>query len=115
DAGQAHSAGGGPGKLQSPASCRACIEHVRALMDVSERRACAALGQHRSTQRKVPRARNRSNAGLILGQPVCRSPNCARSVMFGAVEKIGAIARHALFRRYLFFITLPAGRKSATE
>jgi hypothetical protein len=24
-------------------------------MHVSERRACAALGQHRSTQRKVPR------------------------------------------------------------
>jgi hypothetical protein len=26
-------------------------------MDVSECRACAALGQHRSTQRKVPRGR----------------------------------------------------------
>ena len=26
-------------------------------MPVSERRACAALGQHRSTQRKVPRGR----------------------------------------------------------
>ena len=26
-------------------------------MHVSERRACAALGQHRSTQRKVPRGR----------------------------------------------------------
>jgi putative transposase len=26
-------------------------------LDVSERRACAALGQHRSTQRKVPRGR----------------------------------------------------------
>ena len=26
-------------------------------MDISERRACAALGQHRSTQRKVPRGR----------------------------------------------------------
>ena len=26
--------------------------------DVSERRACAALGQHRSTQRKVPRGRD---------------------------------------------------------
>jgi hypothetical protein len=25
---------------------------------VSERRACAALGQHRSTQRKVPRGRH---------------------------------------------------------
>jgi hypothetical protein len=32
-----------------------CIEQVRAQLHVSERRACAALGQHRSTQRKVPR------------------------------------------------------------
>jgi len=28
---------------------------VRLVLSVSERRACAALGQHRSTQRKVPR------------------------------------------------------------
>ena len=28
---------------------------MRSQLDVSERRACAALGQHRSTQRKVPR------------------------------------------------------------
>jgi hypothetical protein len=27
-------------------------------MGVSERRACAALGQHRSTQRKAPRGRD---------------------------------------------------------
>src|SRR5262249_15230630 len=51
----AHSAGGRPGKLLSPARRRACIEQVRAQLHVSERRACAALGQHRSTQRKVPR------------------------------------------------------------
>jgi len=31
------------------------IDHVRSVLQVSERRACAALGQHRSTQRKVPR------------------------------------------------------------
>jgi putative transposase len=35
-----------------------CIEQVRAQLHVSERRACAALGQHRSTQRKVPRGRD---------------------------------------------------------
>ena len=58
DAGQAHSAGGCPGKLLSPARRRACIEQVREVMHVSERRACAALGQHRSTQRKVPRGRD---------------------------------------------------------
>ena len=57
-AGQAHSAGGSPGKLLSPARRRACIEQVREVMHVSERRACAALGQHRSTQRKVPRGRD---------------------------------------------------------
>ena len=52
-----HSAGGRPGKLLSPARRRACIEQVRAQLRVSERRACAALGQHRSTQRKIPRGR----------------------------------------------------------
>ena len=31
------------------------IDHVRLVLQVSERRACAALGQHRSTQRKAPR------------------------------------------------------------
>src|SRR5215470_12040341 len=46
------------GKLLSPARRRACIEQVRAQLHVSERRACAALGQHRSTQRKVPRGRD---------------------------------------------------------
>ena len=40
-------------ETSSPARRRACIEQVREVMHVSERRACAALGQHRSTQRKV--------------------------------------------------------------
>lgn len=31
-----------------------CIDHVRQALGVSERRACRTLGQHRSTQRKVP-------------------------------------------------------------
>lgn len=34
------------------------IEHVRREFQVSERRACAALGQHRSTQRKTPQGRD---------------------------------------------------------
>jgi transposase InsO family protein len=38
----------------SPARRRACIEHVVAEHGVSERMACRVLGQHRSTQRKVP-------------------------------------------------------------
>ncbi|WP_246413473.1 IS3 family transposase, partial [Methylobacterium brachythecii] len=47
-----------PGKLTSPARRRACIEHVMDVLHVSERRACRALGQHRSTQRKIPRGRD---------------------------------------------------------
>jgi putative transposase len=34
------------------------IEHVRRDLHVSERRACAVLGQHRSTQRKTPQGRD---------------------------------------------------------
>ena len=34
------------------------IEHVRRELQISERRACAALGQHRSTQRKTPQGRD---------------------------------------------------------
>lgn len=41
----------------SPARRRACIDHVRSLFRVSERRACRALKQHRSTQRKPPKSR----------------------------------------------------------
>ncbi|AVI58422.1 IS3 family transposase (plasmid) [Paracoccus yeei] len=46
-----------PGKLLSPARRRACIDHVRSELGISERRACQVLHQHRSTQRKVPRGR----------------------------------------------------------
>ncbi|MGR3269842.1 IS3 family transposase [Thalassococcus profundi] len=45
------------GKLLSPARRRACVDHVRQKFRVSERFACRVLGQHRSTQRKVPRGR----------------------------------------------------------
>ncbi|WP_120222558.1 IS3 family transposase [Sphingopyxis sp. FD7] len=44
-----------PGKLLSPARRRRCIDHIRRMMPVSERRLCRVLGQHRSTQRKAPR------------------------------------------------------------
>ncbi len=39
----------------SAARRRVAVEHVTAKLDVSERFACKVLGQHRSTQRKVPR------------------------------------------------------------
>ncbi|WP_299845300.1 IS3 family transposase [uncultured Jannaschia sp.] len=45
------------GKLLSPARRRACVDHVRQKFSVSERIACRVLGQHRSTQRKIPRGR----------------------------------------------------------
>ena len=48
---------GRPGKLLSPSRRRKCIDHVRQTLGVSERRACRTLGQHRSTQRKVPQGR----------------------------------------------------------
>ena len=41
----------------SPARRRACIEHARSTFAISERRACRVLGQHRSTQRKLPQGR----------------------------------------------------------
>jgi transposase InsO family protein len=52
------------GKLLSPARRRACVEHVQRKLDISERRACAALGHYRSTQRRTPKAPD-DEAGLI--------------------------------------------------
>jgi transposase InsO family protein len=40
----------------SAARRRTCVEHVTAELDVSERFACRVLGQHRSVQRRAPRA-----------------------------------------------------------
>jgi putative transposase len=37
----------------SPELRAACVLHARVAFGVSERRACLALGQHRSTQRKI--------------------------------------------------------------
>src|SRR5918995_1182007 len=82
DAGQADPRGGRLGKLLSPARRRACIEHVRGKLRISERRACAALGQHRSTQRKLPRGRDdeeRLTADLIaLARRYGRYGSCIR-------------------------------------
>ena len=43
-------------KLLTPSRRRHCVERVRAVLGVSERRACKVLGQHRSTQRYQPAA-----------------------------------------------------------
>jgi hypothetical protein len=53
-----------------PARRRVCIEHVQHDLHVSERRAYAALRQHRSTLGKVPRGpedEERLNADMIAG------------------------------------------------
>ena len=42
----------------SPARRRRCIDHAVLKFGVSERLACRVLGQHRSTQRKVPKGRS---------------------------------------------------------
>ncbi len=55
DAGEAGAEGSCVGKLLSAARRRACVEHVTAKLDVSERFACKVRDQHRSTQRKAPR------------------------------------------------------------
>ena len=49
--------GAARGNRPAPRRC-ACIGHVVAVLDVSERRACRALGPHRPAQRKVPRGRD---------------------------------------------------------
>src|SRR5215207_9198302 len=52
-----------PGETYSrPARRRACVEHIRSMLTISERRACRALGQHRSTQRKAPRGKEDEEA-----------------------------------------------------
>src|SRR6516165_11899226 len=56
--GQAHSAGGCPGKLLSPARLRACVEHVRAQLGMSPsvapaRRSCRS---RTNADDRLPRA-----------------------------------------------------------
>ena len=47
--------------LSTAVTRRVWVDHVKALLGVSERRACEVLGQHRSTQRKIPKIIGRSN------------------------------------------------------
>ena len=62
DPGQPDSQGGRGGKLLSPDRRRQCVEHVRSVMGVSERRACKVLEQPRSTQRHEPMVRDDEQA-----------------------------------------------------
>ena len=53
-----------PGETSEPRAPGRCINHIRTMMPVSERRPSRVLEQHRSTQRKAPR-RADDKAGLI--------------------------------------------------
>jgi putative transposase len=44
-----------PGKILSPGRRRDAVHHVCERLGVSERRACRAIGQSRTTQRRPPR------------------------------------------------------------
>jgi hypothetical protein len=41
--------------LRNPALRRHWVDHLKIKLNVSERRICKVLGQHRSTQRKIPK------------------------------------------------------------
>jgi len=45
-------------KVLSPSRKRQAVDHVTDELDVSERRACRVVGQHRSTQRRLPTPRS---------------------------------------------------------
>src|SRR5215210_5160031 len=63
--GHQHPKGGEPKKLLSPTRRRAAVEHVRRHLGVSERRACEAIGQPRSTQRYVGRPKAEWDRRLV--------------------------------------------------
>ena len=50
--GQPDSQGSRGGKLLSPDRRRLCVQHVRSVLGISERRACKVLEKPRSTQRR---------------------------------------------------------------
>ena len=55
------------GETSKPSRRRQCTDHVCDRLGVSERRACRVLGQHRSTQRRIPCRRDAGTA-LSLNQ-----------------------------------------------
>ena len=80
-------------RTSEPARGRACIEHVRECWHVSERRACAAPGQHRSTQCKIPWAENLTSATPPRGASRCSSGTAQRStITAGEVGQVFGVA-----------------------
>ena len=73
----------------SPARRRACVAHVKLKPAVSERRACRALGRHRSTQRKAPRGRD--DEAALTAEIIALARECGRC----GCRKITALLRAA--------------------
>ena len=65
------------------------MQHVKAEFGVSERRACAALGQHRSTQRKP--AKGRDDEAALTADIV----ELAKAYGRYGYRRITALLRHA--------------------
>jgi len=73
----------------SPARRRVCIDRVREAFSVSERRACRVLGQHRSTQRKLPVGR--ADEERLIADMI----ELARQYGRYGYRRIAALMRHA--------------------
>jgi putative transposase len=78
--------------LLSPSRRRACIDHVRTRLMVSERRACQVLGQHRSTQRHHPTGR--ADEELLVADMI----ELARQYGRYGYRRIAALLRDAGWR-----------------
>ena len=76
-------------KRLSPTRRRRCADHIRQKFGVSERFACRVLGQHRSTQRKVPQRRADKDA---LSADI---PELARQYGRYGYRRITALLREA--------------------
>ncbi|MEP1441771.1 MAG: IS3 family transposase [Hyphomicrobiales bacterium] len=79
----------GKGKLLSPSRRRKCIDQVRDKFGVSERRTCHVLGQHRSTQRHIPK--NRADEELLVADMI----ELARQYGHYGYRRIAALLRNA--------------------
>ncbi|WP_419553312.1 IS3 family transposase [Candidatus Poriferisodalis sp.] len=68
--GQGDAQGPRGGKMVTPDRRRAAVVRLQERFGVSQRRACAVVGQHRSTQRPAPAAR--ADADAAYGEWLCR-------------------------------------------
>ena len=105
---QADPAGGPPGKLLSPARKRQTTKRVQQLLNVSERRACTAMGWVRSSQRHVLRTGEPATGARLPEQ--LRFARCSWSVPKKRSrfhDRVRMYVRRQWGRAYVF----PEGRK----